>query len=342
VPALLGKTLLVHSPAVAKREALDWVLAQQQADGSFAGFNPGATIDAVLALAAAGRNPASVRNSEGLTALDYLASQAEGYAAQGASAAGKLAVGVASAGLDPRDFGGVDLAQLISATNAISSGNFGAAGSIWDQAWAMLGLRAAGETIPLSATLALEAAQLASGGWGFDAAAEADADSTALALQALAAAGRAKESPTAQAGLAFLRSMQTDDGGFAGYDGLTSASSTGLALQALAALGEQGAGLGWTRAISGTADVSPLLRPTPVDALLALQSVDGGFAGFSGANDPFSTYQALPGLLARPYAALATAPATTARWQAQHQENLCSDRYPWARLSVLGLGVVCP
>jgi hypothetical protein len=136
--------------------------------------------------------------------------------------------------------------------------------------------------------------------------------------------------------------MQTDDGGFAGYDGLTSASSTGLALQALAALGEQGAGLGWTRAISGTADVSPLLRPTPVDALLALQSVDGGFAGFSGANDPFSTYQALPGLLARPYAALATAPATTARWQAQHQENLCSDRYPWARLSVLGLGVVCP
>jgi prenyltransferase beta subunit len=340
VPALLGKTLLVHSPAVAKREALDWILAQQQADGSFAGFNPGATIDAVLAMVAAGRNPTSVRSGEGLSALDYLAGQAEGYAAQGPSAAGKLAVGVASAGLDPRDFGGVDLMQEISASYAISSGNFGAAGSTWDQAWALLGLAAAGETIPLSATLALEAAQLASGGWGFDAAAEADADSTALALQALVVAGRGQESPSAQAGLAFLRSLQTGDGGFAGYDGLTSASSTGLALQALAAFGEKATSLDWTRPISGTEGASPLLRPTPVDALLALQSPDGGFAGFSGANDPFSTYQALPGLMARSYAALAAAPATTARWQAQHRQNLCSDRYPWARLSVLG--VVCP
>lgn len=342
VPALLGKTLLVHSPAVAKREALGWILAQQQADGSFSGFNPGATIDAVLALAAAGRNPASVRNDEGLNALDYLASQAEGYAAQGASSAGKLAVGVASAGIDPAGFGGVDLVQKISATYDVASGRFGAAGSTWDQAWAMLGLAAAGETIPLSATLALEAAQLAGGGWGFDAAAAADVDSTALAMQALAAAGRGQESPAVQAGLAFLRSVQTDDGGFPGYDGLTSASATGLALQALAAIGEQGTGLAWTGAISGTASVNPLLRPTPVDALLALQSVDGGFAGFSGANDPFATYQALPGLVARPYAALAAAPARTARWQAQHRENLCSDRYPWARLSVLGLGVVCP
>jgi hypothetical protein len=342
VPALLGKTLLVHSPAVAKREALDWTLAQQQADGSFAGFNPGATIDALLAMAAAGRHPASVRSGEGLSTLDYLAGQAKSYAAQGPSAAGKLAVGVASAGLDPRDFGGVDLAQQIGASYAISSGNFGAAGSIWDQAWAMLGLAAAGETIPLSATLALEAAQLASGGWGFDAAAEADGDSTALALQALAAAGREKENPAVQAGLAFLRSLQTDDGGFAGYDGLTSASSTGLALQALAAFGEKATSLGWTRPISGTEGASPLLRPTPVDALLALQSPDGGFAGFSGANDPFSTYQALPGLMARSYAALAAAPATTARWQAQHRQNLCSDRYPWARLSALGMGVVCP
>lgn len=335
VPALLGKTLLVHSPSVAKREALAWILAQQQPDGSFAGFNPGATVDAVMAVAAAGRSPASVRSSQGLSALDYLAGQAKDYAAQGASAAGKLAVGVASAGLDPGDFGGVDLAQQISSTHALPSGLFGD-GSTWDQAWGMLGWRAAGETIPLSATLALEAMQLDDGGWGFDAGAPADVDSTALALQALAAAGRDRASPPVQAGLAFLRRLQTGDGGFPGYDGLASASTTGLALQALAAFGEKPASLGWTRAITAADGAGRLLRPTPLDALLAMQSPDGGFAGFSGANDAFSTYQALPGLLSRSYPALAAAPAGAARWQAQHRQNLCSDQYPWARLSFFG------
>ncbi len=336
VPALLGKTLLIHSPAVARREALSWILAQQQPDGSFAGFNPGATVDAVLALAAAGRNPVSARSSDGLTALDYLTSQAAGYAAQGASAAGKLAVGVASAGLDPRAFGDIDLTQPISASYTITDGRFGGAGSIWDQAWAMLGLRAAGATIPLSATAALEAMQIEGGGWGFDVTAPADVDSTALALQALAAAGRDSTSPVVQAGLAYLRSVQTG-GGFPGYDGLASASSTGLALQALAAFGEQPASLGWTRPISGTDGASQLLRPTPLDALLALQSVDGGFAGFSGANDPFSTYQALPGLLGKSYPSLVATPAVAARWLEQHKQNLCSDQYPWARLSVSGI-----
>ncbi|MCB0257739.1 MAG: hypothetical protein KDI55_28775, partial [Anaerolineae bacterium] len=57
------------------------------------------------------------------------------------------------------------------------------------------------------------------------------------------------------------------------------------------------------------------------------QSPDGGFAGFSGANDPFSTYQALPGMLAKSYGALAkqhtqTAPQTT-----------CATRYPWAQFT---------
>jgi hypothetical protein len=273
-----------------------------------------------------------VRSSQGLTALDYLAGEAQGYAAQGPSAAGKLAVGVASAGLDPNDFGGVDLSQAISATYSISNGRFGEAGSIWDQAWAMLGLHAAGATIPLSATATLVGWQLDGGGWSFDAAAPADVDSTALALQALAAAGR-KESAAAQAGLAYLRSAQTRDGGFAGYDGLTSASSTGLALQALAALGEEPASRAW--AVPSEQSASLLLRPTPLDALLALQSAQGGFAGFGGANDPFATYQAVPGFMAKPYAALTAAPAQAARWQAQHQRNLCSADYPWARLSLM-------
>ena len=326
VPALLGKTLIIHSKPVARREALDWIAAQQQPDGSFAGFNPGATTDAVLALIAAGRNPASFRSSDGLSALDYLAGEADGYAGQGASAAGKLALTVAAAEQDPRDFGGVDLVGAISATYAITGGGFGESSSVWDQSWALLGLRAAGETIPVSATQALEAMQAESGGWGFDASADPDVDSTALALQALAAAGRTVDAESVQAGLSWLRGVQAGDGGFPGYDGATSASSTGLALQALAAFDQSPDSPQWTGAISATT-VSKLVNPTALDALLALQSPDGGFAGFSGANDPFSTYQALPGILAKSYIALAKQYARTA------PQTTCAERYPWAQLT---------
>ncbi len=304
IPALLGQTLALRSPLVARQEALAWVVAQQQADGSFAGFNPGATVDAMVALAAAGRKLSVTTSADGQTPLDYLATQAADYASQGPSAAGKLAYGVALAGADPADFAELDLVAGIQATYVPTTGLFGPAGSTWDQAWAMLGLAAAGETVPVSATLALEALQLDSGGWGFDTTAEAaDVDSTGLALQALAAAGRDASSPAVQQGLAYLAAVQNADGGFPGFDGATSASSTGLALQALAAFDQRPQSLHWTGLRGGG-----LLRPNPVEALLALQSPDGGFAGFSGANDAFATYQALPGLLGQAYPTLAPRP----------------------------------
>ena len=264
------------------------------------------------------------------TALDYLAAEAPGYAEQGASAAGKLALAVVAAGQDPHDFGGIDLTRAISATYAITNGQFGTGDSVWDQSWAMLGLLSAGETVPVSATEALEAMQAESGGWGFEVSAEPDVDSTSLALQALAATGRATDAPSVQAALAWLRSVQTGDGGFAGYDGATSASSTGLALQALAAFGLSPDSPQWSGVISGTESVSRLIDATALDALLALQSPDGGFAGFSGANDPFSTYQALPGILAKSYGALARQHAHTQRLLEASRQSLCAENYPWA------------
>jgi prenyltransferase beta subunit len=302
VPALLGQTLNLRSPTVARREGVAWIAAQQQDDGGFAGFNPGATIDAMAALAAAGRNITAYAGADGQTALDYLATQAADYADQGPSAAGKLAFGVAVAGADPADFADLNLVAQIEDSFDQAAGLFGTAGSTWDQAWSMLGLAAAGESLPVSATVALEALQLDSGGWGFDAAAEAaDVDSTALALQALAAAGQDETSPAVRQGLAYLASAQNADGGFPGFDGVTSASSTGLALQALAAFDQEPQSLAWT-GLHGNG----LPRPNPLEALLALQSPDGGFAGFSGPNDGFATYQALPGLLGKAYPMLAS------------------------------------
>ncbi len=71
-------------------------------------------------------------------------------------------------------------------------------------------------------------------------------------------------------------------------------------LQGLAAFGENPRSLGWTRTITD-GSASRLTLHTPIDALLALQSPQGGFAGYSGPNDPFATYQAVPGVALQPY-----------------------------------------
>lgn len=299
VPALVGKPHPYLSQAVAQRLGVAWIADQQQADGSFQGFNPGATIDAVLALVSAGRAPEAYISQDGLTALDYLVAQAAAYSGQGPRAAGKLAVGVVAAGDDPTSFGGVDLVSAIQAGYDAGSGSFGG-GATWDQAWAILGLASSGQQIPPASVQRLQEIQAEGGGWGFNANAEsADVDSTAVALQALAAVGAGRDDPAVQSGLGYLHTVQNSDGGFPGYLGATDASSTGLALQALAAWGENPRSLHWTRAFDdGMA--SRLTLHTPVEALMALQSAAGGFPGFGGPNDTFATYQAVPGLAGRP------------------------------------------
>lgn len=297
VPALLGKPFPYRSRQVAVRKALDWIASQQQDDGSFAGFGTGTTIDAVLAIVAGGRDPNAFVSSAGNTPLDFLATQAGAYAAQGASAAGKLAAGLVAAGADPRHFGGVDVVAAVE--NTYANGQYGG-GTTWDQAWAIIGLAAAGEQVPISATQYLKDIQASGGGWGFTAhAANADVDSTGLALQALAAAGVGPDDAAVQAGLAFLHRVQNADGGFPGFTGATDAASSGLALQALTAYGEDPRGLQWTTIITD-GSASRLTLHTPVDAVLALQSPQGGLPGFSGPNDPFSTYQAVPGIAGKP------------------------------------------
>jgi len=106
-----------------------------------------------------------------------------------------------------------------------------------------------------------------------------------------------------QAALAFLHTQENADGGFhPDFDSATSAGSTGLALQGLAAYGDTPRGLSWTNVITD-GSASALTLRNPVDALLGLQTLDGGFPGFGGQNDPSATYQALPGLRERAFPA---------------------------------------
>src|SRR5215211_8019831 len=93
--------------------AVQWLVAQQQADGGFLGYSgesdPGATTDAVIALAAARNAGLDVDLN---SALAYLDSTAIDYAQAGTGQAAKLALTMIAAGEDPRDVGGIDALSL--------------------------------------------------------------------------------------------------------------------------------------------------------------------------------------------------------------------------------------
>lgn len=297
LPALVGKPFPYLSRAVASRKALAWMATQQQADGSFTGFGAGSTIDAVLAIAAAGEEPQSYMSGEGNTAFDYLEVVATDYISGNAAATGKLLTGVIAGAGEPTDFAGMNLIEEVQAHYNSETGQYGA-GSTYDQVWALLGLAASSESIPTNTISYLESLQVEGGGWGFTTDA-ADPDTTGLALQALAAAGIERSNSAVSAAFDYLHSVQNSEGGF-GFASDTSASSTALAVQALAAYDEDPKSLTWTKTITDGSS-SRLTLYTPIEALLGLQSFEGGLAGYSGANDTFSTYQGVPGIVGVPH-----------------------------------------
>lgn len=298
--ALLGKPFPYPSKAVTLRKAVDWIAAQQQADGGFGDASK--TLDAIFALRAAGVDPQDfVKNNN--TPLDYLETQAATYATSAATT-GKLIVGVAAARGNPWNFSGEDLvADLLTYYQPIT-GSFGT-GSTTDQAWAILGLAAVNETIPVSATDYLDSIRFTTDkawGWTYPGGSawctEADADSTGLALQALAAAGVEPYTKPVMEGLAFLRGTVQNADGLFGYEAAYPSSnmnSTGMALQGLAAYAHTPRGLGWTRVATDTGSLLTLYNP--LAEAMGYQSAAGGFPYIAGlADDALATYQVVPGI----------------------------------------------
>lgn len=283
VPA--APALAADTPAQAVPAALGWLLTRQQADGSFAGFDAGASADAIFAIAAVGSDPNGVLKN-GSSPVSYLGTQAASYATKSTAAAGKLALAVVAAGKDPRSFGGQNLLGLINAAYNPASGQYGA--DITGHVYALLALASSGQPISPQALAALGAAQLPDGGWSFDgtAATGSDTNTSALAVQALVAAG-AKGDALAR-GLAYLQSQQNADGGYpysksSSFGADTDANSTAAVIQALAAAGGDTA--------------------APIAALLKLQNPSGAF-GYQAAvpdDNDLATAQAIPALLLKPF-----------------------------------------
>ncbi len=290
------------------RQALGRLAAVQSSDGGWPGWSgssdAGTTADAVLAFAAAGFDPHTV-SAGGPSAMAYLSATAASYAAGGPDAAGKLAMAVAAAGDDPHVFGGVDLVSIITASYSESGtvGGYGTLTNTWHQALAILGLRAAGEPVPITATRTLSSLQQGDGGWKYDLSSAwwngTTPDNTAIAVEALIAAGVPREAGVITRAVAFLEARRTATGDWG------NPNSTAYAIQALLAAGEPLDEAPWV-----------VYERWPIALLERYQKPEGTFyyGGWSGeADNDFALRQAIPALTGAPFP---LAPTVLRPWHA--------------------------
>ena len=279
--------------------ALGWLRSQQNTDGGFGSPSSDVARSAEVALgvAAANDDPADWTNG-GVGLIDYLATNAAAYSAQTAGKAAKLALAATAANRDPMDFGDVDLIAAIQAFYNSAQHTYGASYSAYDQAYALLALRAAFASLPPEAVQKLRSAQNGDGGWGYTDGLASDTNATSLAIQALAAAGEGVSSATMISATHYLTTVQNVDGGFpyqhsdpppwAGAND-SDCDSTAYVIHALLALHSDPYGSLWTSH-----------GPGPVEALLSFKSASGAFT-YYGADDALATKDALQALMGKPY-----------------------------------------
>jgi hypothetical protein len=226
--ASVGATAQTPASSTAQR-ALQWLqCTQQQANGQIgSGGNPIArSSEVAIGLAAAGQQ-ASAMHAGAKSLADYLTTATSTEVGTN----GELLLARASvADAGPT---ATVAAQLQAAKG--TNGEYG--GDIYSDALAILGLRAAGQTVPDDAVAFLKAQQKASGGWSADNADQygEDSNTTALVIQALVSTGVASSDPTITKGFTYLQSV-FGGGGFGSAPGAgPDPNSDELAIQAIVA-----------------------------------------------------------------------------------------------------------
>lgn len=307
------------------RQGAKWLARQLDSDGvipsgSGSGADLSATAQTALALAAVGNQQSLAR-----TAVDYLELHADAYIdSEGTAGPGQLGILIldaAAVGINPGDFGGIDLVSDLLATEQDSGPDTGAFGTeaqidsedagTYDQGIALAALAAAG----ISQTSQVQAAarwlvdqQCPGGGWTLPDRADnscnapgpdagPDTNSTAMAIQGLAAQDDLSSTSKAK-GLQFLQRAQWSDGGWS-YSPQTQntsdfpdPNSTALVIQALIA-----------SRVSPTSPQFTRGSDNSVHALLSFRVSSGAGAGAffyppgPAAANLIATYQAIPALM---------------------------------------------
>lgn len=264
--------------------AVGYLRTQQVASGGInsfgAGADPGGTSRLLMALNAVGYPANALVSSDNKTLIDYLAAETVGYIYKDDTPAtdnlfpgraGLVLGAVSAAGLNPRNFGGVDLIAALEAvyradgtysTDAVEGFISGRASEI-NQSLAILGLVAAGRPIPPAATDWLIGRQRPDGSW------MNNIDVTGYGVLALIGSGNAPPThPAVQKALEFFRNRQTRSTALWGdIGGGEPANSSGWAMTALSAYGYAPMTNSWSA--GGT---------NPRQALLGLQKEEGVIA----------------------------------------------------------------
>jgi hypothetical protein len=310
-------TLAAADPAQTQSQViysgLAYIKSQQEPSGGITGFNgiadPDTTARSVMAVVAARKPMTDMVSLAGNSMSDYLATQAISFTHDLTGTlfpgrAGELLAAVSLAGEDPLTFGGMNLVKELEASFSTDTGAYSTtaqqdyssgADSDLNQAWAILGLSLAGQSIPDGAVQYLVNSQADDGSWG-----AGDPDTTALAMTAMLASHKVNvKDDEIQRAIGFFHATQVSTGGWKpswDTDPLN-ADSTGWIIQALVSAGEDLRGQSWST--DGT---------NPVNALMSMQKPDGSIGGTYA--NAYSTAEAIIGLSGVPLSNLMESPSS--------------------------------
>jgi hypothetical protein len=286
---VVANTPVGAAPTPEAASALNYLRAQQNADGGYPGFSgptsdPSVSADAALAFISSGVSPGDVKKGE-TSLLDYLHTSAPGLKT---GPAAKYLLVAANIGEDPASFGGADLIGL-SAAGKNADGVYG--GSYFTHALVILAhaIAQSPEAAKQLDNGVLLRAQQVDGGWGFDAKGTSDTNTTAIVVQALVASGQGGDATTR--GMAYMEGTLQPSNlyPFDGKSGDGDANSTASVLQAK---------------IAARANPDEITRTRA--ALIALQNPSGAFPFQKAAPDDnlLATIQAIPAINDRAFPAL--------------------------------------
>lgn len=232
--------------------------------------------DALSALMAAKRSGNKVTNAQRERFVKAIRDEANSYAST-AGSTGKVILAAVAGGENPRCFGPTgertDFYDVLYSEYNASRGQFGK--SAFDQAFAMLALKAAHAKIP-SKAVKFTKSRRGKFGWGFALSKTAgdDVESTAMVIQGLRAAGVSKKDGALRAAMRWITFQRNTDGGYnpttAKVSGETQADTTAYAILAGDSLGAYGS-----------------LMKKAKRALRALQQNNGSFRSAPSANSEF-------------------------------------------------------
>jgi hypothetical protein len=289
VNAADGYPFEVNDPEVS--DALDYLRAQQSPDGNIGGFANSAWV--IMAVAAAGENPADWKQGVNPSIVGYLATNAG--SASSATDYARMVLAIVAAGGDPTAFGSRDFISLLNAE--YDGTQIGDDSLINDDLWGVMGLVAAGVN-PTSPVITgsvdfMKLNQNTDGGWSWSVGQPSDVDDTAAAIMTLIAAGESASSTVITNALAYIKSTQMANGGFESW-GSTNADTNSWSIDAIVAAAQDPTGDGWP-AGSGN---------DPIDDLLSFQQTDGSFyymTGSPGMSVEKTTACAITALLGKPF-----------------------------------------